>query len=35
MSSIVNRLRFYDIPLLVVSGLLLVVGLAVQYAISL
>lgn len=35
MSSIINRLKFYDIPLLVVSGLLLVVGLAVQYAISL
>lgn len=35
MTAIFNRLKFYDIPLLVVSGLLLVVGLAVQYAISL
>lgn len=35
MSSVFNKLKFFDIPLLVVSGLLLVVGLAVQYAISL
>lgn len=35
MSAIFNRLKFYDLPLLVVSGLLLSAGLAVQYAISL
>ncbi len=35
MSSFFNRLKFFDLPLLVVSGLLLSGGLAVQYAISL
>lgn len=35
MFAIFNRFKFYDLPLLVVSGLLLSVGLAVQYAISL
>ena len=35
MSAFLNRLKFYDLPLLVVSGLLLSAGLAVQYAISL
>lgn len=35
MNQLFQKLKFYDIPLLVVSGLLLVVGLSVQYAISL
>ncbi len=35
MPTIFNRLKYYDMPLLVVSGLLLLLGLAVQYAVSL
>lgn len=35
MNQWLQKAKFYDIPLLVVSGLLLVVGLAIQYAISL
>lgn len=35
MPRIFDRLKFYDLPLLIVSGLLLSGGLAVQYAISL
>lgn len=35
MNWLIQKLKFYDIPLLVVSGLLLVVGLAIQYGISL
>lgn len=35
MNWLIQKLKFYDIPLLAVSGLLLVVGLAIQYAISL
>ncbi len=35
MFSFLNRLKFFDLPLLVVSGLLLSGGLAIQYAISL
>ncbi len=35
MNWIIQKLKFYDIPLLIVSGLLLMVGLAIQYAISL
>lgn len=35
MPAFFNRLKYYDLPLLIVSGLLLSVGLAVQYAISL
>ncbi len=35
MSTFLNRLKFFDLPLLIVSGLLLSGGLAVQYAISL
>jgi rod shape determining protein RodA len=30
-----SRLKYFDLPLLVVSGLLLLIGLAVQYAVSL
>ncbi|MEZ4180229.1 MAG: rod shape-determining protein RodA [Candidatus Doudnabacteria bacterium] len=33
--SIVSTIKSYDIPLLLISGLLLMIGLAVQYAISL
>lgn len=35
MTSIFNRLKYFDTPLLIVSGLLLLIGLAVQYAVSL
>lgn len=35
MFGFINRLKFFDLPLLIVSGLLLSAGLAVQYAISL
>ncbi|HMR55438.1 MAG TPA: FtsW/RodA/SpoVE family cell cycle protein [Candidatus Doudnabacteria bacterium] len=35
MLAFFNRLKFYDLPLLIVSGLLLTSGLAIQYAISL
>ncbi len=35
MNWLIQKLKFYDIPLLAVSGLLLVVGLSIQYAISL
>ena len=35
MPAFFERIKFYDLPLLVVSGLLLSAGLAVQYAISL
>lgn len=34
MVTIVNKLKMYDLPLLIISGLLLIIGLAVQYAIS-
>lgn len=33
--SIFSRLKYFDMPLLIVSGLLLLIGLAVQYAVSL
>jgi rod shape determining protein RodA len=35
MPTIFNRLKYFDMPLLIVSGLLLLIGLAVQYAVSL
>lgn len=35
MFAFFNRLKFFDLPLLVVSGLLLIAGLAIHYAISL
>jgi rod shape determining protein RodA len=35
MPAFLERIKYYDLPLLVVSGLLLSAGLAVQYAISL
>ncbi len=35
MPTIFNRLKYFDTPLLIVSGLLLLIGLAVQYAVSL
>ena len=34
MSSFFNRLKHFDTPLLIVSGLLIVMGLAIQYAVS-
>lgn len=34
MPSIFSRLKYFDTPLLIVSGLLLLIGLAVQYAVS-
>ncbi len=34
MPQVISRLKYFDIPLLVVSGLLLLIGLAVQYAVS-
>lgn len=33
--SIFSRLKYFDVPLLIVSGLLLLIGLAIQYAVSL
>ncbi len=33
--SIFSKLKYFDVPLLIVSGLLLLIGLAVQYAVSL
>jgi rod shape determining protein RodA len=33
--SIFSRLKYFDMPLLIVSGLLLLIGLAIQYAVSL
>lgn len=33
--SVFSKLKYFDVPLLVVSGLLLLIGLAVQYAVSL
>lgn len=35
MWTLFNRLKYFDTPLLIVSGLLLLIGLAVQYAVSL
>ncbi len=35
MNYLYNKIKFFDIPLLIVSGLLLCSGLAIQYAISL
>ncbi|MDQ3018549.1 MAG: rod shape-determining protein RodA [bacterium] len=35
MAGFINRLKYYDVPLLIVSGLLLIAGLAIQYAVSL
>lgn len=35
MPSVFSKLKYFDVPLLVVSGLLLLIGLAVQYAVSL
>ncbi|HEX3096011.1 MAG TPA: FtsW/RodA/SpoVE family cell cycle protein, partial [Patescibacteria group bacterium] len=35
MPTIFNRLKYFDLPLLIVSGLLLLIGLAIQYAVSL
>ncbi len=35
MPQIFSRLKYFDVPLLIVSGLLLLIGLAVQYAVSL
>jgi rod shape determining protein RodA len=35
MLSFLDKIKFYDLPLLIVSGLLLSAGLAIQYAISL
>lgn len=32
---ILSRLKYFDMPLLIVSGLLLLIGLAIQYAVSL
>lgn len=33
--SFLSRLKYFDVPLLIVSGLLLLIGLAIQYAVSL
>lgn len=33
--SIFSKLKYFDVPLLIVSGLLLLIGLAIQYAVSL
>ena len=33
--SFLSRFKYFDVPLLIVSGLLLLLGLAVQYAVSL
>lgn len=35
MFNFVRRLKYFDVPLLIVSGLLILVGLAIQYAVSL
>jgi rod shape determining protein RodA len=35
MPSVSSRLKYFDMPLLIVSGLLLLIGLAIQYAVSL
>ncbi|HEX3099635.1 MAG TPA: rod shape-determining protein RodA [Patescibacteria group bacterium] len=34
MPQIFSRLKYFDVPLLIVSGLLLLLGLAIQYAVS-
>ncbi len=35
MPAVFNRFKYFDTPLLIVSGLLLLLGLAIQYAVSL